>query len=323
MFATMKPRRCEDFNWQSGECEWRTSRRRLRWHLTPAKFYYFPILWLVSLNLCDATLQQDHEPAIIASFTTSNISINFTQITVDPVTGYIYVGASNWIYQFNDNLTLEVAVETGPVRDNPLCSPSDCDGVNPHAVRNIERINNINKVLVIDPVSRMLIACGSVHQGSCRRHRLNDIGQREELVPVPVASNDENSSTVAFVGPARYFGAYPTPVLYVASTNSRLGPYRDMVPAISSRWLEPGSRLFNIIEKSFSDNARVDISTHLRDYYLVKYIYGFYSGDYIYFATVQRKSHLRILEEWGYITRLARICMSDAGFHTYTEITLQ
>jgi plexin A len=96
-----------------------------------------------------------------------------------------------------------------------------------------------------------------------------------------------------------------------------------MVPAISSRSLESGSRLFNIIEKSFTDSARVDISSHLRDYYLVKYIYGFHSGDFIYFATVQRKSHLRALEEWGYITRLARICVSDAGFHTYTEVTLQ
>lgn len=31
----------------------------------------------------------------------------------------------------------------------------------------------------------------------------------------------------------------------------------------------------------------------------------------------------RALEEWGYITRLARVCQSDAGYNTYTEVTLQ
>lgn len=279
------------------------------------------IVWFLFGNLCDAGHHHlEYEPAIFASYTTTNKSINFTHVEFDPNSGRIYIGASNWIYQFSPNLTLEVAVQTGPIRDNPFCSPGDCHGVEANIV---QLVNNINKVLVIDPHSHMLIACGSAHQGSCQRHRLSDISQREELVTVPVASNDENSSTIALVGPARYFGPHTTPVLYVAATYSRLGPYRDMVPAISSRSLESGSRLFNIIEKSFTDSARVDISSHLRDYYLVKYIYGFHSGDFIYFATVQRKSHLRALEEWGYITRLARICVSDAGFHTYTEVTLQ
>ena len=262
---------------------------------------------------------QTAEPAIFASFSTSNASVNFTHVTVDPSTGRLYAGAVNWLYQFSADLTLEQQVRTGPVDDSPLCSPSDCSGVEPSLVR---PTNNINKVLVIDPDSRMLLVCGSVHQGSCRRHRLDDIRVSEPLIGMPVAANDENSSTVAFVGPARYFGNTPSKALYVAASNSRLGPYRDMVPAISSRYLESGSRLFNIIEKSFTDTARVDISFHLRDYYLVKYIYGFHSNEFIYFATVQRKSHLQALEEWGYVTRLARVCASDAGFHSYTEITI-
>ena len=277
-------------------------------------------LCLCSGSVVEATHHHmSHEPPIYASYSTHNKTVNFTHIAYDPTSGHLYVGATNWIYQFNSNFTMEVAVQTGPIRDSPLCSPGDCSGVDDLF---IPPTNNINKVLVIDSFSKMLIACGSVHQGSCQRHSLRDIGQREELVTVPVASNDENSSTVALVGPAKYYGQHTVPVLYVAATNSRLGPYRDMVPAISSRSLESG-KLFNIIEKSFTDSARVDISSNLRDYYLVKYVYGFYSNDFIYFATVQRKSHLRALEEWGYISRLARLCVSDAGFHTYTEVTLQ
>ena len=291
-------------------------------------FTYLTILLCFSIcKLCDAVgvtpksvgTATGGQSSVIASYSMQNKSINLTHIVYDRNSSLIYVGASNWIYQFSANLTLEVAVQTGPIRDNPLCSPNDCNGVD----ENIPFVNNINKVLVIDPYNHYLIACGSVRQGSCQRHRLSDIAQREELVTVPVASNDENSSTIALIAPAKYFGPHATPVLYVAATNSRLGAYRDMVPAISSRSLESGPKLFNIIEKSFSDTARVDISSHLRDYYLVRYVYAFHSSDFVYFATVQRKSHLRALEEWGYITRLARVCQSDPGYNTYTEVTLQ
>lgn len=260
---------------------------------------------------------------LMASYGTSAASINFTHVAVDPVTGRVYIGATNWLYQFSADLKLEFAARTGPVDDSPSCSPSDCSGVDPSTVRSTK---NVNKVLVVDQETRMLVVCGSVRQGSCRRHRLDDVREVDkDMAGIPVAANDENSSTVAFIGPAGYLGAgsKSTSVLYVGATHTRLGPYRDMVPAISSRSLEPGPRMLDIIEKSFSDTARVDISFQLRDYFLVKYVYGFHSSNFVYFATVQKKTHFRALEEWGYVTRLARICDSDAGYHTYTEITIQ
>ncbi|OTF80725.1 plexin B-like protein, partial [Euroglyphus maynei] len=256
----------------------------------------------------------------LRSYTTSNKSINFTHVELDSITGNIYVGASNWIFQLDSNtLRVEHAVRTGPIRDSSICPPSDCSGVDANLV---QITNNVNKILLVEPYARMLIVCGSVHQGACTRHRLEDISQHEELIPLPVASNDENSSTIAFVGPARYFGVQLTPILYVAATDTRIGPYRDMVPAISGRSLE-STRLFTIIDRGFADSARVDISSNIRDYFLVHYVYGFYANDYVYFAQVQRRSYLRTLEEMGYVTRLSRVCVSDAGFHTYTELTLE
>ncbi|XP_022257983.1 plexin-B-like [Limulus polyphemus] len=272
------------------------------------------LVWAIT-RLCHVFANQN--PPIVASFTTFNKSVNVTHVVVDQHSGQVYVGATNWLYQFDSSLELEKEVKTGPVEDSIQCSPTDCF----HQKKMVT--NNVNKVLVIDSQAGKLIVCGSVHQGACRRHQLGNINIVEDLVPVPVAANDENSSTFAFIGPAEYF-SYPSRVLYVATTNSRLGPYRDMVPTITSRSLEEDTgRLFGIIEKSFSTIARVDISFHLRDYYLVSYIYGFHSGGFIYFASVQRKSHLRALEEWGYVTRLARVCASDAGYNTYTEVTLQ
>lgn len=271
-----------------------------------------------SQALTSSTSSQSTVTSYFPSFTTSNTSINFTHIAIDHTTGRLYVGATNWLYQLSSDLTPETSLQTGPVDDSPSCSPEDCSGIDENLIKPTK---NVNKVLVIDPMSRKLISCGSVHQGSCRLHNLTNIALAEPLIGVPVAANDENSTTVAFIGPARYTGTSQQSVLYVAASNSKLGPYRDMVPAISSRSLDP-SKLFTIIEKSFTDSARVDISYSMRDYYVVKYIHGFSSNSFIYFATVQKRSHFRTLEELGYVSRLARVCSSDASYHTYTEVTL-
>ena len=186
--------------------------------------------------------------------------------------------------------------------------------------------NNYNKILAIDYDSRQLIVCGSLSQGACRRHKLGQLAHHGELIPLPVASNDEHSSTVALVAapsPRAGGGSHSKPVLYVAATNSRLGPYREMVPAIGARHLAHPTRAMQLIERSFTDSARVDVSFELRDYYLVNYVHSFQHGDFIYFATVQRRSPLRQLEELGYITRLARLCLADLSFQSYVEMSLE
>lgn len=255
---------------------------------------------------------------IINHHHTPNNSINYTHIAIDYRTNSLYIGASNWIYQLNSELNVVHKVKTGPVLDSPHCSPANCD-------RNGDGVvwtTNFNKVLLIDEHDNKLIACGSAHQGSCSRYSLEDIRHAEQAIQFPVAANDENSSTYAFIGPARYGGRSSNSVLYVGTTNTRLGPYREMVPAISSRSLESGPKLFSIIETSFSDSALVNIESHLRDYFLVKYVFGFYTDDHVYFATLQKRSHLRAQEELGYVTRLARVCASDSAYNTYTEVTL-
>ncbi|XP_076356917.1 plexin-B-like [Tachypleus tridentatus] len=288
---------------------------RIRSYWGCGVFYVLEVLYLLLCLWCKAEVSRDS--SIYKVYRTFNRTVNFTHIAVDFHSGRVYLGATNWIYQFNNSLIMEAKVQTGPVLDSVQCSPIYC--------RNQEKtyMANFNKILVIDDKNSMLIVCGSAHQGACRRHQLINVSHYEDLVPVPVAANDGSSSTYAFIGTAPYLDNISR-VLYVGATNSRLGPYRDMVPAITSRSLADGpDKPFGIIEKSFSTISRVDISSHLRDYYLVNYIYGFCSGDFVYFCTVQRKSHLRALEEWGYVTRLARVCASDAGYNTYTEVTLQ
>lgn len=252
------------------------------------------------------------------SYTTFNESVNFTHLVLNRQTGRLYVGAVNWLYQFNASMAIEAEVSTGPVLDSVQCSASDCSQYATFPT------NNVNKVLLIDSTTNKLLVCGSVHQGSCQRHDLADITKQDPLVPVPVAANDENSSTYALIAPTYYPTRSSEKALYVATTNTRLGPYRYMVPAICTRNLgpDPYTGVMGIIEQSFSA-ARVDIAGQVIDYYLVHYVYGFYTQEHVYFATVQRRSHLRALEELGYVSRLARVCTSDPAYNSYTEVTLQ
>lgn len=294
---------------------WGDGRRKASLQRRVSSRWWWCVLWSVLCLAWSATAQNDGG-IIVESWTTPNETVTFQHVAIDGVSGRVYIGANNWLFQFDSGLRLERAVQTGPVEDNIQCFPGAC------SEHKLSPSDNVNKLLIVDEQSRRLLVCGSVYQGACRRRALDDVAVAEDLVLLAVAANDESSSTVAFIGPARYLG-YPSRVLYVATTNSRLGPYRDMVPAISSRSLEDDRKLFAVVEKSSWKISRVDISSQWRDYYLVDYIYGFHSGDYVYFATLQRRSYLRTLEEWGYISRLARVCVSDAGYDSYVETTLQ
>ncbi|KAG1679056.1 Plexin-B [Nymphon striatum] len=254
-------------------------------------------------NVEDLEIESD-ENQIVALYSTINETINFTHVAIDESTGKIYIGATNWLLQFNSSLDLEVR---------------RCSSQSTYKLTNMA---NINKALVIDRYKRNLLVCGSAHQGACRTHQLSNITKFSKLTPFPVTANDENSSTYAFIGPASY-ATRDNRVLYVGATNSRLGSYRYFVPAICSRSLSDGSEWLRSIEGSNLGTATVEINRLSRDYFIVSYKYGFYSNGFTYFATVQRKSHLRQLEEEGYISRLARVCANDDEYKTYTEVTLQ
>lgn len=211
--------------------------------------------------------------------------------------------------------------------DSVQCSASsDCGQTD------LQLTPNFAKLLLIDNHSQKLIFCGSVRQGSCAVHSLNNVSNVEQSVQIPVAANDEHSSTIAIIAPSTKSSFYSSfnsqqqkshPVMYVAATNSKLGPYRDMIPAICTRSLELGPKLFNVLEKDISEISRIDLEFHLRDYYLVNYVYSFYTDSHIYFATTQPSSASKQYEELGYSSKLARLCLEDTSYNTYAEITLQ
>ena len=86
----------------------------------------------------------------------------FNNLVVDKVTGRVYVGAVNKLYQLSPGLEKSISAVTGPKEDSPQCS-----GL-PKCSNSYETklTNNVNKALVIDYAESRLISCGSLFQGN-------------------------------------------------------------------------------------------------------------------------------------------------------------
>ncbi|XP_059620883.1 plexin-B [Phlebotomus argentipes] len=234
----------------------------------------------------------------------------FTHLSYDRRRSVLYAGATNRIFQFTRNLGLQGESVTGPKLDSPQCHTGGC----PDDVETVET-NNHNKILIVNEVGDSLIACGSVRQGACEIYNLKSFPSSREDIEIPLAANEEYASTFAFIGPSRYTSWKKEDILYVGTTFTNVGDYRHDVPAISSRKLND----LNYAEFSIQQ-SNINIDVKYRDHFLVNYVYGFNSSDYAYFAVVQKKSHLA--EENGFITRLARICVNDPNYDSYTEVSI-
>lgn len=239
----------------------------------------------------------------------------FSHLVVDPATGRVYAAATNRLLQLTANLTLEQRLITGPKNDSLSCHATGCvDAEIPTTL-----MDNFNKILLVEPESRVLIACGSISQGACYKYKLNNVAAKGEFIPKSIAANDPMASTYAYIGPRRYNQWARSDIMYVGTTFTNNGEYRHDVPAISSRDLDT----LDFAEYSFSKQSLVNIDVKYRDHFLVQYVYGFNATDYAYFVIVQKQSHLPGQEEQGYVSRLARTCINDANYDSYTEVTLQ
>lgn len=248
---------------------------------------------------------------ILSQYQLQNDSSYFTHLVYDRKRSCLYAGATNRIIQFNKNLTVINTAITGPKPDSSSCHAGGC----PEDVETTET-NNFNKILILNTYGDSLIACGSLHQGACEIYEtLNNFPKVPKYIELPVVANDENSSSYAFIGPSRYTAWQREDILYVGTTFTNVGDYRDNVPAIASRKLDD----LNYAEFSIQQ-SNINIDVKYRDHFLVNYVYGFNSSDYAYFVIVQKKNHL--VEEAGYHTRLARICVTDPNYDSYTEVSL-
>ncbi|XP_066956195.1 plexin-B-like isoform X2 [Macrobrachium rosenbergii] len=253
--------------------------------------------------------------AVVAQFTPSNSSHKLTHLALDSSKDDIYLGAVNRLYQLDGRTFYPLhQVVTGPRQDSPFCHASGCGD-------HVKKVptDNYNKLLVVAPSVDAVVACGSVSQGACDKYRLGNLSAHEHYIPRSVAANHPDASTFAFIGPERYSPWRGSEALYVGTTFTTVGEFRHDVPAISTRNLLD----LDYAEFSFAKQSLLRIDVKLRDHFLVQYVYGFNASNYVYFLTVQKKSHLPGQEESGYVTRISRSCISDSNYDSYTEITLE
>ena len=237
----------------------------------------------------------------------------FNNLVVSKVTGSVYIGAINKLYQLSPDLEHTQAAVLGPKEDSPLCSVlPDCP---PSQEKKLT--NNVNKALVIDYAESRLIACGSLFQGVCTVRKLSNISHVVQDVREAVVANNATASTVAFIAPGP-----PNPpitqVLYVGVTFTANGPFRSDVPAVSSRSLDSNS-LFEIAERAVTTGTRMFVNSLARERYPINYVYGFSSEGFSYFLTTQMKE----TKPSPFHSKLVRVCHDDRDYYSYTEVPIE
>ncbi|KRY12572.1 Plexin-B [Trichinella patagoniensis] len=273
--------------------------------------------WLLLLLLpVDVTTAK-----VVARFRDSAESLSlFRHLTVDPQTGQVYIGAKNFLHQLDPELRPLHRVRTGPDLDSPHCNYNgDCiwtPGTVPTAR---EPTDNYNQLLVVHPEHKVLIACGTLFQGICSAHRLDDVSkivQAYDAHSTPVAANSPDASTVAFVGPGP---SANEPVLYVGATFT-FDSYRDRFPAVSSRSLN-ADRLMHLLDPGdISGQSAMIIQSDHRSDFRVHYRGGFTADGFAYWAAVQPKS---VDTGAPFLTKLLRVCTNDRRFQSYAELPLE
>ncbi|KRY75288.1 Plexin-B, partial [Trichinella pseudospiralis] len=258
---------------------------------------------------------------VVARFRDSAESLSlFRHLTVDSETGRVYIGAKNFLHQLDPELRSLHRVRTGPDLDSPHCNYNgDCIWTPGTAPPARALTDNYNQLLLVHPEHKVLIACGTLFQGICSVHRLDDVTkivQAYDAHSTPVAANSPDASTVAFVGPGP---SVNEPVLYVGATFT-FDSYRDRFPAVSSRSLK-SDRLMHLLDPGdiSGQSAMIIQSDHRSDFH-VHYRGGFMADGFAYWAAVQPKS---VDPGAPFLTKLLRVCTSDRRFQSYAEVPLE
>ncbi|KAL3982306.1 Plexin cytoplasmic RasGAP domain family protein [Acanthocheilonema viteae] len=262
---------------------------------------------------------------IVAEFISPNAhseNLPFEKMVIDPSTGRLYVGGVNNLYDLNHpDLSVKVHTSTGPEEDSVEC-PNKASCLSSNIRRKTE--NSYTKGLAVYERSSKLIECTSLFQGRCRWRNLYNIDQKDVIKESQqhVVANDQNSSTVIFIGTFTSQDNIQSDVLYVASTFVQNGgPFRDDVPAVASLSLDQ-NRLFDVSAQGVGTGTEIKLERKFRGPYKIEYVGGFQSGKFAYFVTRQPKGDTT-QGSWPYISKMVRVCTSDAHFWSYTEVPLE
>nr|XP_014431999.1 plexin-A2 isoform X1 [Pelodiscus sinensis] len=257
------------------------------------------------------------------TFHSENRDWTFNHLTVHQRSGAVYIGAINRVYKLSGNLTMLVAHKTGPEEDNKSCYP-------PLIVQPCSEIltitNNVNKLLIIDYSENRLLACGSLYQGVCKLLRLDDLF----ILVEPSHKKEHYLSSVNKTG--TMYGVIVRSEgedgkLFIGTA---VDGKQDYFPTLSSRKLprdpESSAMLDYELHSDFvSSLIKIPSDTlALVSHFDIFYIYGFASGNFVYFLTVQPETpegvSINSANDLFYTSRIVRLCKDDPKFHSYVSL---
>ena len=247
------------------------------------------------------------------------LSGDLVNMDFDNITGNIFIGGKNVLLKLSPSLEELNRTSTGPELDYINCpGKGDCD----------EQVaNNSNKVLLIyyhSSTKRFLVTCGSIKHGECQLRNVDSLmieSTKNSVVsnaPLPAVvlitpwNEPVQQRRALYVGTS-WDEKYNTPSLALL-----------VKPPISTRNID-GDRIFE-----FSSSGPFAGDSYLKFIdgnfkYRVKYIYGFSSGNFNYFVTVQEttESFTGRFEPKVLKTFISRICQQDISYKIYVELPLE
>lgn len=238
----------------------------------------------------------------------------FQQVTVEAKTGAVFVGGRNSVVKLSGTLKPMAQYRTGPVPvpvDSTRC-PGDANGCRLHDVDNFAKILEI---IDNENDSGILLFCGSARYGSCSVLSPNDLSAYSAL------DADSPSTYLAGTGTVyAFFGGEvnASRLLHVARTYDER-PVNISTFVLSSSILLPSNS--SSAGWQLRPVASFDFEPSAKPRYLVRYVYGFEHGAFVYFVTVQRES--TSAEDLAFETKLVRVCRDGSKTsESYTELSL-
>ncbi|XP_030828481.1 plexin-A4-like [Strongylocentrotus purpuratus] len=245
-----------------------------------------PVLTVLFICLTQTIYSAPLSSYLVSRFTSPDPTLPFNHITINNITGEVYIGARQRLYQLNSDLTLKHTVDTG-----------QCPSPNGNT--------NNNKLLLVAPSPEdKLITCGSC-DGYCETRSLTNISH--DVVRYETSSGQ---LVVTVTSDAPTVGAVVLGADYVPNGESTLDDGLYLFTGISDVTLSfPSVSKYSFVDLSTVQNVLPPQTlipqniNHLIAY--MEYLYYFISrGDSVY---------------------LGRLCRNslDLRFASYTEIELQ
>lgn len=238
-----------------------------------------------------------------------------TKLTVNHDGGDIFVGAKNSLLQFDNELTLKKSQTIGPVLDDfggdCLPDPEPCD-----KTRTLN--DNEVKLLLVNLNEKFLLMCGSVWQGLCSSHPLDDINTNTTLAKnhLPNFIGGTNTTVTAV------FRTSTNQIFTAVNLNDRLPRFQP--PLISTRTYSSNPWTLNYASENANSHSYIDVDAQVRRTFHSYYLDSFIYHRYVYFLSVQAKDPYGFeAENNRFVTKIIQVCLDDTTYASYTEFPLQ